>query len=93
MTNQDLIAQLLDWQEHDEGKINDTRQAGADLIKELEANLAQAVEALEQIAKPKIGPDFDWTEEEVNKWRAAWYQKYQDIARITLAKLKAYDHD
>ena len=56
-------------------------------IKGLEAKLAKAVDALETIAKPKVGPDFDWTEDEVNKWRAVWYRKYADTACTALAEL------
>ncbi len=59
-------------------------------VKWLEAKLAKAVEAMEQIAQPKVGPDFDWTEDETNKWRAVWYRKYQDIARATLAEIKSH---
>ena len=40
MTDAELIARLLDWQEHDEGKIDDAREAAADRIKELKAELA-----------------------------------------------------
>lgn len=57
-------------------------------IEELEAKLALAVVALDQIAKPKVGPDVDWSEEEVNAWRATWYRKYGDMARATLKELK-----
>lgn len=32
----DLIKRLLDWPEHDEGKINDARQEAADRIEQLE---------------------------------------------------------
>jgi len=31
----DIIERLLDWNEHDEGKINDARQEGADEIERL----------------------------------------------------------
>lgn len=31
----DLIKRLLDWSEHDEGKINDARQKAADCIEQL----------------------------------------------------------
>jgi len=46
MTDQELIARLRDWEEHDEGKINDAREAAADRIEALTAKLAKAVEAL-----------------------------------------------
>lgn len=55
---------------------------------QLREKLAKAVEALEGIARPKVGPDFDWPEEEVDRWRAVWYRKYGEIARTTLAELK-----
>ena len=58
------------------------------LIEELEAKLAKAVDALKKIAEPRVGPDFDWTEAEADKWRASWYRRYGDIARATLAELK-----
>lgn len=39
---------------------------------------------LSEIAKPKVGPDFDWTQEEVAKWRAIWCKKYENMAREVL---------
>lgn len=39
---------------------------------------------LSEIAKPKVGPDFDWSENEVDKWRAVWCKKYENIAREVL---------
>jgi DNA repair exonuclease SbcCD ATPase subunit len=59
-----------------------------DRIEELEAKLTKAVEALEEIAKPKVGPDFDWPDDEADRWRAGWYRKYGDNARTILAELK-----
>jgi hypothetical protein len=44
MTDEELIARLRDWQEHDEGKINDAREAAADRI---EAKAAE-IERLEK---------------------------------------------
>ncbi len=35
MTEQELIARLLDWEEHDEGKNNDAREAATNRIEEL----------------------------------------------------------
>jgi len=35
----DLVKRLLDWSEHDEGKINDARQEAADRIEQLEEKL------------------------------------------------------
>ena len=40
MTDEELIARLLDWEEYDEGHINDAREAAANRIKELKAELA-----------------------------------------------------
>lgn len=60
---------------------------------QLEQRLAKAVEALEKIAKPKVGPDFDWSDAEADRWRAVWYSKYGDIARATLAELKGETDD
>lgn len=45
----DLKTRLLDWQEHDEGKINDARHQAADCIEALEAKLEKAVTALEGV--------------------------------------------
>ena len=39
---------------------------------------------LSEIAKPKVGSDLDWTEEEIYKWRAIWYRRYEDMARKAL---------
>lgn len=58
----DLIKRLLDWSEHDEGKINDARQEAADRIEQLEesnkeltlqllATSGQAADALDKLAK------------------------------------------
>jgi chromosome segregation ATPase len=51
MTDEELIARLRDWQEHDDGKINDAREAAADRIEaqaaeieRLRVDLAKAVE-------------------------------------------------
>lgn len=63
-------------------------KAYEDRIEELEAKLAQATEALEAIARPKTGPDADWTKPEIYKWRAGWYLRYEERARTTLAELK-----
>jgi hypothetical protein len=60
---------------------------GTQSVRELGAKLAKAVSALELIAQPKVGPDFDWSHDEVNRWRDRWYRKYQNIARATLAEL------
>ena len=40
MTDEELIARLLDWEEYDVGDINDAREAAANRIKELKAELA-----------------------------------------------------
>lgn len=50
--------------------------------------LLTARQALEAIAKPKVGPDVDWTEEEIYKWRAAWYNKYETFARDALKEIE-----
>ena len=60
----------------------------ADRIEELEAQLAKATEALEAIARPKTGPDVDWTKPEIYKWRAGWYLRHEERARTTLAELR-----
>ena len=60
----------------------------ADRIEELEAKLAKATDALKEIARPKTGPDVDWTKPEIYKWRAGWYLRHEEIARTTLAELK-----
>jgi hypothetical protein len=39
---------------------------------------------LSEIARPKVGPDIDWTQKEVDKWRAIWYNKYESMAREAL---------
>ena len=39
-TDEELIARLLDWEKYDEGHINDAREAAANRIKELKAELA-----------------------------------------------------
>ena len=46
--------------------------------------LSSCKNVLFDIAKPKVGPDFDWTQEEVDKWRAVWYNKYENMAREVL---------
>ena len=40
MTDEELVERLLDWEEYDEGDINDAREAAANRIKELKAELA-----------------------------------------------------
>jgi hypothetical protein len=70
---------------------NDVEYVRADRIEELEGKLTKAVEALEEIAKPKVGPDFDWPDDEADRWRAGWYRKYGDNARAALAELKGED--
>jgi len=62
--------------------------SAADHIEELEAKLTKALTALKEIARPKTGPDVDWTKPEIYKWRAGWYLRYEEIARTTLAELK-----
>jgi hypothetical protein len=60
----------------------------ADRIEKLEAKLAVATRALEAIARPKTGPDVDWSKPEIYRWRAAWYLRHEERARTTLAELK-----
>jgi hypothetical protein len=60
----------------------------ADRIEELEAKLAVATRALEAIARPKTGPDADWTMPEIYRWRAIWYLRHEERARAVLAELK-----
>ena len=57
-------------------------------IDNLAEKLRIATDALDTIAKPKVGPDVDWTEEEVYKWRTTWYNKYETIARNALKDIK-----
>ena len=57
-------------------------------IKELESKFEKAREVLRKIAKPRVDPDVDWTENEVNSWRAGRYREYGKIAHATLKKLK-----
>ncbi len=38
MSDEELVKRLLDWSEHDEGKINDARQEAADRIEQLVAS-------------------------------------------------------
>ena len=40
--------------------------------------------ALKEIARPKVGPDFDWSEDEVAGFRATWCHKYENMARKAL---------
>ena len=51
MTNEELIARLVDWSEHDEGKINDARQEAADRIEALTAENAKLHDHIEGVAK------------------------------------------
>jgi len=39
---------------------------------------------LSEIAKPKVGPGVDWSQEEVDRWRAIWYNEYENMAREVL---------
>jgi len=50
------------------------------------AEIERLRDSLREIAKPKVGPDFDWTDAEINKWRASWYREYENIARHALAQ-------
>lgn len=50
--------------------------------------LRVATSTLEAIAKPKVGPDVDWTEEEVYKWRSTWYNKHETMARNALKEIE-----
>jgi hypothetical protein len=60
----------------------------ADRIEELEAKLEVATRALKAIARPKTGPDANWTMPEIYRWRAIWYLRHEERARTTLAELK-----
>jgi hypothetical protein len=51
MTDAELIARLLDWEEYDEGKINDAREAAADRIEDLTAENAKLHDHIEGVAK------------------------------------------
>jgi hypothetical protein len=46
MSDKELCKRLVDWSEHDEGKINDARQEAKLRIEALTEQLAKAVEAL-----------------------------------------------
>jgi len=77
--DKELIARLRDWEEHDEGKNNDARDAAADRIEALEAKLAKAVElALEECPFRHGTPKY-------NDW---WHHR-----RTTLAEIKGESHD
>jgi ribosome recycling factor len=39
MSDEELVKRLVDWSEHDEGKINDARQEAADRIEALTAKV------------------------------------------------------
>jgi hypothetical protein len=51
MSDAELIARLLDWEEYDEGKINDAREAAADRIEDLTAENAKLHDHIEGVAK------------------------------------------
>ena len=68
--------------------VEPVKQEAANRIEELEAKLAKATKALEAIARPKTGPDTDWTKPEIYKWRAGWYLRHEERARTTLAELR-----
>ena len=55
MSDEELIARLLDWEEYDEGDINDAREAAANRIEaqaaeieRLRGDLAKALDALHE---------------------------------------------
>jgi hypothetical protein len=59
MTDQELIARLLDWEEHDEGKNNDAREAAANRIAEL---VKERDELGRKLNTARYGqPDFAWS--------------------------------
>jgi hypothetical protein len=49
MTDEELLKRLVDWSEHDEGKINDARHEAKLRIEALTAKLAKAVEGLRAV--------------------------------------------
>ena len=62
MTDEELIKQLLDWSEFDEGKINDTRAVAADRIEEYSrafANLQREYDARGERIEALVKAAFD----------------------------------
>jgi uncharacterized protein (DUF3084 family) len=51
MVSDDLVKRLLDWSEHDEGKINDARNEAAACIKALQAQLSERDKACAEWAE------------------------------------------
>ena len=54
----DIVVWLLDWNEHDEGKINDARQKAADEIKRLRL----ALHTISSVDADVIVPERMWSE-------------------------------
>ncbi len=75
-SNPDLWASPQTVQDYIDG-LQDALTAAQARIAELEA-------ALRDIATPKVGPDFDWSDDEVTKWRAGRWKWAQDTAREAL---------
>ena len=66
------------------GILRTEKHADAEAIGSQAAEIERLRDSLREIAKPKVGPDFDWTDAEINKWRASWYREYENIARAAL---------
>ena len=62
-----------------EGRRSEQRQ-----IVKLEVEVERLRDALGEIARPKVGPDFDWSELETMKFRDRWRVKYEALARAAL---------
>jgi len=69
-----------------DGILRTEKHADAEAIGSQAAEIERLRDFLREIAKPKVGPDFDWTDAEINKWRASWYREYENIARHALAQ-------
>jgi hypothetical protein len=93
MTDEELVKRLVDWSEHDEGKINDARQEAADRIEALTVerdehwksfvHWRKEADALtEQRAKAVEAMEF-WLQAQEPDFDAAI-----DLMQATLAELK-----
>lgn len=66
----------------------DITQEAADALEAAQARIAELEGALRDIAAPKCGPDFDWSDREVNEWRASKWKWAQKTARAALQEGK-----
>ena len=86
MIDEELVKRLVDWSEHDEGKINDARQEAADRIEALTAENARLERVVEDLSD-----EVDLAEQEASMVEDDFVKAEKEIEALTAKLAKAVE--